>query len=313
MYKNLIIELAKVIRAAVKPNLKNINAGNIANIAATGDLTFKIDQIAEDKVKSYLQNIPLKVAYYTEDRGLVGEKSSDFILIIDPIDGSRSAMCNFESCVVSIAMAKNKVNPTIGDVIYACIYEIKNDTYFWAERNRGIEIVSNNKKIKLRRRSNSSLQHLRWSVELMGRPTNIIFRFLGELANLSSVYGGIFVFNSACYSITRLLTGQLDAYIDLGIRIVEEFPNMMTKSFKIAGAGKLRGLYPHDLAAAVLLCEEAGCPITTAFRENMNDLALLDYSETNLSSCIATNNKITHQAILNHIESKLRKFRKDET
>ena len=49
---------------------------------------------------------------------------------------------------------------------------------------------------------------------------------LGELIDASSVGGGTFDLGSATYDMTRIVTGQLDAYVEPGPRIVAEVPGM---------------------------------------------------------------------------------------
>ena len=68
------------------------------------------------------------MAYYLEDRGLVHpfpDRTPEGILIIDPIDGTRGAIAGFEACVVSVAWTDYKPEPTLADVRYAGITEIK--------------------------------------------------------------------------------------------------------------------------------------------------------------------------------------------
>jgi fructose-1,6-bisphosphatase/inositol monophosphatase family enzyme len=49
---------------------------------------------------------------------------------------------------------------------------------------------------------------------------------LAELVDASSVGGASFDLGSATYDITRITTGQLDAYIEPGPRIVDDVPGM---------------------------------------------------------------------------------------
>src|SRR6202008_1702317 len=68
---------------------------------------------------------------------------------------------------------------------------------------------------------------------------------------------------SATFNMTRLVTGQLDAYVDLGWRIVHELPEL-EPAFRIAGDGAGCTNFPYDVAAASLIVTEAGGVVTAA-------------------------------------------------
>ena len=74
---------------------------------------------------------------------------------------------------------------------------------------------------------------------------------LGELVDRSSVGGGTFELGSAAYDLTRVVTGQLDAYIEPGPRLVAEVPGMRAAFERVGGGGVLNNS-PYDLAAGAL-------------------------------------------------------------
>ena len=80
---------------------------------------------------------------------------------------------------------------------------------------------------------------------------------------MSSVGGAVFELGSATYAITRVLTGQLDAYVDIGPAIIAAHPATEAE-FRRVGRGHVLCNSPYDLAAAWLLCREAGVPMTDA-------------------------------------------------
>src|SRR3954454_22935840 len=109
------------------------------DLAAGGDVTFKIDEEAEALLESWLGERAPDVAFYSEDRGLVlpsGEPST--VLVVDPIDGTRPAMAGLESCCVSVAAAPLREGVTMGEVTLACVVEIKSGSVFLAERGKGL-------------------------------------------------------------------------------------------------------------------------------------------------------------------------------
>ena len=55
-----------------------------------------------------------------------------------------------------------------------------------------------------------------------GRPAGPLVTVLGELIDASSVGGAVFDLGSAAFDLTRIVTGQLDAYLDVGSRMIDE-------------------------------------------------------------------------------------------
>ena len=86
---------------------------------------------------------------------------------------------------------------------------------------------------------------------------------LGELIDPSSVGGGVFDLGSAAFDMTRVVTGQLDAYVEPGPRLIEEVPGLR-EEFERVGGGAVLNNSPYDLAAAALCLEEAGAVVTDA-------------------------------------------------
>ena len=58
-----------------------------------------------------------------------------------------------------------------------------------------------------------------WTLGFRGRPAIPLMTVLEELIDTSSVGGAVFDLGSATYDLTRIVTGQLDAYLDVGTRI----------------------------------------------------------------------------------------------
>ena len=74
--------------------------------------------------------------------------------------------------------------------------------------------------------ANTELSRMFWAYGLRGRPVRADAEVLGDLIDASSVGGGNFDLGSATFDMTRVVTGQLDAYVEPGPRIVAEVPGM---------------------------------------------------------------------------------------
>ncbi len=303
--RDIVFELAQTIREKVRPLLGKVESRRTKGIAASGDLTFEIDEVAEQALVDFVKERELPLAFYSEDKGLVElVPNPRRILIVDPIDGTRSALAGLESCVVSVALADYKEAPCIRDVKHACITELKADRTFITAVGEGVKIIEDGEVNPPRLSEKQSLENMAWSVEFCGRPSALVCEILTELMDLCSVRGGMFAFCSSCFSLTRIITGQLDAYVDVGNRLLRDFPETGIY-FRRSGAGSILGLFPYDLAAITLLISEAGAVITDAYGNSLQDMSLLDNKLDNIRSCIATSTPELHQAILEEVERKI--------
>src|SRR5947199_3795973 len=133
----LVRELSLALREQVLPLLGS-HAGreHSGSAGAGGDVTFAIDEEAEAMIEPFLAERAPNVAFYSEDRGLVGD--GDQVLVIDPIDGTRPAMAGLEACCVSVAAAPLRDGVRMGDVSVGCVVEIKSGGVFLAERGGGV-------------------------------------------------------------------------------------------------------------------------------------------------------------------------------
>lgn len=295
--KDFIIKLSEHVIQIVNDNFDFVAAKKRTGISHGGDTQFSIDEVAEEAVYEYLKTKGSEYAYYSEDRRLITfQENPRYVLIIDPIDGTRGAAANLECCCFSIAVAPFFPEVTIQEVEFGLLYEFKSKNMFFAEKNGPLVV----KGAEIRRSSNVMTDQMFWSMEFNGHPSRIITFALGDLIDSSANRGGVFIFNSSTFSISRIFTGQLDAYIDIGNRITRENPHTH-EAFRRVGNGKFLHLFPYDIAAAVFLAQKAGVAITDAFGESLGKTKLLDISPENLQSCVAAANWELHREILERI------------
>jgi len=304
------MDLAAHIRDAVLPSVEQAKGREIVGEAASGDPTFKIDQVAEKALLQYLRDKKAPVAYYSEDQGYTtfttGQPQN--LLIIDPIDGTRAAKSGFEACVVSIAATRVIERPCMADVDTACVMEIVSGRTFYAERGEGARVYVKNQPRKPRLSDNTVLELMSWSMTVTARPAELIFPTAAKLIDLSSLKGGFFACNSTSYSLTRLLTNQLDACVDFANRYYRDIPKVVEDHFINAGRGSVMGIAPYDIAAALLIAEEAGCVVTDAQGKPFDDVLLLDTAVTNMRSMIAASNPKLHEMLMTYFDTRIKQY-----
>lgn len=305
-----ILALTRHIRDTVRPHLGAWQSRQISGTAVSGDATFAIDDQAEEAIVSFIEREKLSIAYYSEDKGLLEFGSSpEAVLIIDPIDGTRPAVAGFESCVVSVAWADYAPDVTMGDVHYGCIGEIKSDDIFVAARGQGAHwIDAQGSERPLRLLPIEEIARAPLSFECVSRPFEWLAVVLGDIVNAASMKGGCFLFNSTAFSLTRLLTGQLAAVLDVGNRILRDYPQTRDRFVEL-GFGTPIGLFTYDIAAAALIASEAGAVITDAHGRSFDDTRLLDTSEANLKSIIAASNPVLHEKLLASVDAGMKRLR----
>jgi myo-inositol-1(or 4)-monophosphatase len=292
----LASELAHALRDEVAPLLGRHEGRAHAGGGAGGDITFAIDERAEAFMERFLAERAPEVAFYSEDRGLVSPgPKPEWVLVVDPIDGTRPAMAGLESACVSVAAAPMDHEARLSDVEVGCIVEIKSGDGFLATRGKGVTPAP-------ALSANRDVARMFWSYGLRGRPAVPMAEVLGELIDASSVGGAAFELGSATYDMTRVLTGQLDAYVEPGPRVVADVPGMRER-FERVGGGAVLNNSPYDLAAAVLCLEEAGAVVTDAYGRELAERLLLGSGPEFQISCVAAANSELHAAIRTSIDS----------
>jgi myo-inositol-1(or 4)-monophosphatase len=243
------------------------------------------------------------VAFYSEDRGMVTPAGEpEWVLIVDPIDGTRPAMAGFEAACVSVALAEGMPSPTMADVVEAAIVEIKTGHRFVARRGQGLEAS-----VPVRLSANEDVERMFWVYGLRGRPARVVVEVLGDLMDASSAWGAVFDLGSATYDTTRILTGQLDAYVEPSPRIVDEVPGMR-EAFERVGRGGVLNNTPYDLAAAVLCLAEGGAVVTDARGASLEDRPLLGSGPEHQMSCVAAANAALHRELVDAVDQGIRRL-----
>jgi myo-inositol-1(or 4)-monophosphatase len=301
--RKVVTDLAATLREEVLPHLGAHAARAHSGAAEGGDVTFQIDEHAEARMEAFLAERAPEVSFYSEDRGLISPAGdrAEWVLVVDPIDGTRPALAGLESCCVSVAAAPLDSEPAMGDVQVGCILEVKSGQSFVAERGGGLDPAP-------RLSRNTSVERMFWTYGFRGRPARALIDVLCDLIDRSSVGGGTFDLGSATYDMTRIATGQLDAYVEPGPRMIDDVPAIRAE-FERVGGGAVLNNSPYDLAAAVICLEEGGAVVTDAHGVPLSGRPLLGSGHDFQRSCVAAANQELHAAICAEIDSGIERLR----
>jgi len=308
--KDFLEALARAIRDAVLPHIASGKGREVVGTATSGDATFELDKVAERALLAFLKNAHAPVAYYSEDAGYTTFTSGQpqHLLVVDPVDGTRAAKSGFEGCVVSVVSTRVIERPRMADVDNACIMEIMGHRTFYAERGKGTRIFVDGRSVRPKLSQNTNLECVSWAMTVTGRPAELIFPTAARLIDLTTLKGGFFACNSTAFSLTRLVTNQLDAYVDFANRFLRDLNDKVEDYFVNAGRGAVIGPVPYDLAGALLVAEEAGCKVTDAYGRGFDEVLLLDNSVNNQQSIIAAANAELHEKLLTFFETRIRQY-----
>ena len=305
-----LVELCGRLRQVVLPSLGLRAARDHAGTAVGGDVTFSIDEQAEDLLVELMRTELPTWAFYSEDGGLQGASDPELVLIVDPIDGTRPAAAGFEMACVSIAAVPPSPVPTMGDVIVGVLQEIKSGDLFVAEKGAGFSMTrALGDEIPFLPTASADVESLFWTLGFRGRPAVVLASVLEELVDVSSVGGSVFDIGSATYSVTRILTGQLDAYVDIGPAIIDAHP-WVEAEFRRVGRGNVLCNSPYDLAAVHLLCVEAGVPIGDAAGLPLDGKPVLGSDAAYQMACIASGNPALQQELVEIVQRGIRRLRR---
>lgn len=302
--RELVLELAQRLRERVLPELGSHAGRRSEGGGAGGDVTFAVDALAETELQEFLSDRAPRVAYYSEDRGLVAAEDAIDVLVVDPIDGTRPAMAGLESACVAVALAAlGDGHPTMDDVEVGCVVEIKSGDWFLATRGRGVEST---RPVSLS--SNAEIGGMFWAYGFRGRPARPSVEVLAELIDASSVGGGTFELGSQSFAMTRLVTGQLDAVVEVGSRLIDDVPGMR-QEFERVGRGAVLNNSPYDLAAPWLCLREAGGVVTDGWGEPLDRHRLLGSGHDFQMSSISASNRPLHAALVRAVDEGIARLR----
>jgi myo-inositol-1(or 4)-monophosphatase len=299
-----VLELARRLRERVAPELGSHAGREHAGDAVGGDVTFAIDELAEQALAELLSELAPRVAFYSEDRGLVAEPDATAVLVVDPIDGTRPAMAGLESACVAVALAPlGDGEPTMADVSVGCVVEIKSGAWFLAVRGAGVESSG-----PVQLSPSVDVNRMFWAYGFRGRPARAMVEVMGDLIDASSVGGGTFELGSQAFAMTRVVSGQLDAVIEVGSRVIDDVPGMR-EQFERVGGGQVLNNSSYDLAAPWLCLREAGGIVTDGWGAPLDRHRLLGSGHDFQMSSISASNAELHAKLLRAVDDGVARLR----
>ena len=246
MILDILIESAKNVYSEIKDLLGTSEGASKISLGAGGDISRKIDIVAETAVLNTIKSNNISPVIIGEECGIVNLNNSSYsssssnnnnkgFVIMDAVDGTTNAIRGIPFSCCSLAFANEFKLSSVTDAV---VLDLFTGDIYSASKQKGS--FFNNKKISVRNEKDfssiTSLEDLK-SIDVLiganvsGIPLNILY----EISKVISFSSHIRHFGANALELCYFARGFMDAYIDI--------------------RGKIRST---DMAAAYLIVKEAG-------------------------------------------------------
>jgi myo-inositol-1(or 4)-monophosphatase len=242
MILDILIESSKNVYNEIKDLLGTSEGASKISLGAGGDISRKIDIVAETAVLNTIKSNNISPVIIGEECGIVNlNKSSSSnnndngFVIMDAVDGTTNAIRGIPFSCCSLAFANEFKLSSVTDAV---VLDLFTGDIYSASKQKGS--FFNNKKISVRNEKDfssiTSLEDLKSIDVLIGtNVSGVPSHILGEISKVISFSSHIRHFGANALELCYFARGFMDAYIDI--------------------RGKIRST---DMAAAYLIAKEAG-------------------------------------------------------
>src|SRR4051794_12618863 len=220
---NVAVKAARAAGAIINRAALDVESVRVSQ-KQVNDFVTEVDHAAEAIVIETLLTAYPNHGIWAEESGKThGAKDSDFVWIIDPLDGTTNFIHGFPVYCVSIALAVK------GKVEQACIYDPSRNDLFTATKGRGAYM--NDRRLRVSKRID--LRQCLISTGFPFRPGDNFNNYLRMMAEVMQRTAGLRRPGAAALDLAYVAAGFADGFFETG-------------------------LSPWDVAAGSLLVTEAG-------------------------------------------------------
>jgi myo-inositol-1(or 4)-monophosphatase len=219
--KTACIEVRKSVKDLVGTTEGNTKMGP----GAGGDISRKIDLVAEQKVIDTIKQTGANPTIIGEECGTIKGNDTGYI-IMDAIDGTTNVTRAIPFNCCSLAYATDS---TLSSVVDAAVIDIARGDLYYASKGKGAFLNGN--KISVRKHQDIKLDELIAGINISGVSQDLLHSISPIITKLNHIR----IFGANALELCFLARGFLDIFMDF--------------------RDKIR---PTDMAAAILIAREAG-------------------------------------------------------
>ena len=162
---------------------------------------------AENEIIETLTKFCPDDATLTEQSGLLGNKHSDNVWIINPLDGTTNYIHGFPQYSISIALEVK------GRIEHALIHDPVRDETFYASKGQGAFL----NEIRVRIDNNAKLQGGLIATGFPSRKRNILNRYMLQFKSILKEAGDIRRAGSAALDLAYVASGRVNGFWEMGL------------------------------------------------------------------------------------------------
>ena len=229
---NVAIKAARAAGAIINRAALDVESVRIS-AKQTNDFVTEIDQAAEAIIiETLLTAYPGHGILAEESGSEHGARDSEFVWIIDPLDGTTNFIHGFPVYCVSIALAVR------GKVEQAVVYDPTRNDLFCATKGRGAYL--NDRRIRVAKRN--QLKDCLISTGFPYRPGDRLKSYLNMLGEVMSQCAGVRRPGAAALDLAYVAAGYADGFFETGLKVWD----VAAGSLLVTEAGGLVGNFTGD-------------------------------------------------------------------
>ena len=229
---NVAIKAARAAGAIINRAALDVEAVRISQ-KQVNDFVTEVDHAAEQAIIETLQTAYPGHGILAEETGNThGAKHSDYVWIIDPLDGTTNFIHGFPVYCVSIAMAFK------GKIEHAVVYDPTRNDLFTATRGRGA--FMNDRRIRVSKRT--QLKDCLISTGFPFRPGDNFKNYMAMMADLMPRTAGLRRPGAAALDLAYVAAGFADGFFESGLSIWD----VAAGSLLVTEAGGLIGNFTGE-------------------------------------------------------------------
>lgn len=212
-------EAAIIGGSILKENFKKIKTVDIESKGVKDFVTY-VDRLSEERIRNFILSTYPEHSFLGEEEGSFG--NSEFVWVVDPLDGTKNYISGFEIFAVSIALMRE------GECLVGAIYVPMLDKLYYAEKGSGAYL--NGKRIKV---SNRPIQNSVVATGFPFRSTRELDSYISMLKEAMVTFSGVRRPGAAAIDLALVAEGVFDGFFEMKLSL-------------------------WDIAAGALIVEEAG-------------------------------------------------------